>query len=236
AKLTHGIRGILWHQGENNQGTAGPTGDYDWKAYENYFVEMSAAWKRDFPNVQHYYVFQIWPNSCSMAGNSGAGDMIREIQRSLPRLYSNMGVMSTLGIKPAGPCHYPLVGWSEFARLIQPLVERDNYGLKVTGPITPPNLVRTHYAGPAKDAIILEYDQPIVWSDALTDQFYLDGEKQKVESGSLKGNVLTLKLKGPSTAKTITYLKESNWSQEKLLIGNNGIAALTFCDVPILQP
>ena len=102
ARLTHGIRGILWHQGENNQGTAGPTGDYDWKAYEDYFVEMSAAWKRDFPNVQHYYVFQIWPNSCSMAGNTGAGDMIREIQRSLPRLYSNMGIMSTLGIKPPG--------------------------------------------------------------------------------------------------------------------------------------
>ena len=52
ARLTHGIRAILWHQGENNQGAASPTGDFDWKSYESYFVEMSAGWKMDFPNVQ----------------------------------------------------------------------------------------------------------------------------------------------------------------------------------------
>lgn len=233
ARLTHGIRGILWHQGENNQGTAGPTGDYDWKAYQDYFIEMSSGWKRDFPNLQHTYVFQIWPDSCSMAGNSGAGDMIREIQRTLPRLYSNMSVMSTLGIKPPGGCHFPLVGWSEFARLIQPLIERDNYGRKVTESITPTNLLRAYYTSPASDAIALEFDQPIVWADALTGQFYLDGEKEKVASGALNGNVLTLKLKEASTAKTITYLKESAWSQDKLVIGTNGIAALSFCNVPI---
>ena len=167
-----------------------------------------------------------------MAGNSGAGDMIREIQRSLPRLYSNMNVMSTLGIKPPGGCHFPLVGWSEFARLIQPLIERDNYGRKVTESITPPNLVRAYYTSPASDAIALEFDQPIVWADALTGQFYLDGEKEKVASSAVNGNVLTLKLKEASNAKTITYLKESAWSQEKLVIGANGIAALTFCNVP----
>ena len=32
---------------------------------------------------------------------------------------------------------------------------------------------------------------------------------------------------------SVTYLKEMDWSQDKLLIGVNGIAALTFCDVPI---
>ncbi|MEI7957079.1 MAG: DUF2341 domain-containing protein, partial [Verrucomicrobiota bacterium] len=42
AKLTHGIRGILWHQGENNQGSASPTGDFDWKSYQDYFLEMAA--------------------------------------------------------------------------------------------------------------------------------------------------------------------------------------------------
>ena len=231
AKLTHGIRGILWHQGENNQGSAGPTGDYDWKAYEDYFIEMSGAWKRDFPNVQHYYVFQIWPNSCSMAGNTGAGDMIREIQRSLPSRYSHMGAMSTLGIRPPGGCHFPLAGWSEFARLIQPLMERDHYGKVPTASITPPNLRQATYA--AKDTITLEFDQPVVWADGLVSQFYLDGEKDKVASGSVAGNVLTLKLKEPSAATRITYLKEAAWNQDNLLNGANGIAALTFCNVPL---
>ncbi len=233
AKLTHGIRGILWHQGENNQGTAGPTGDYDWKTYQDYFVAMSGAWKQDFPNLQHTYVFQIWPDSCSMAGDTGAGDNLREIQRTLPRLYSHMSAMSTLGIQPPGGCHFPLLGWAEFARLIQPLIERDNYGKMPTASITPPNLVRAQFTSAAKDTIALEFDQPIVWNDALTGQFYLDGEKDKVASGGITGNVLTLKLAAPSAATKITYLKEVAWSQDKLIRGANGIAALTFCDVPI---
>jgi len=233
AKLTHGIRAILWHQGENNQGAACPTGDYDWKSYQDDFIAMSAAWKQDFPNVAHYYVFQIWPNACSMGGNSGGGDMIREIQRSLPRLYSNLGVMSTLGIKPPGGCHYPLPGWAEFARLIQPLIERDIYGKKPVASITPPDLKLAYYASAKKDAIILEFDQPVIWMDSLASQFYLDGEKGKVASGAVNGNVMTLKLNGASAAQKITYLKESQWSQNDLIMGANGIAALTFCDVPL---
>ncbi|MCX6876583.1 MAG: DUF2341 domain-containing protein [Verrucomicrobia bacterium] len=233
AMLTHGIRGILWHQGENNQGSAAPTGDYDWKSYQDYFVALSAAWKQDFPNLQHYYVFQIWPNACSMGGNSGGGDMIREIQRSLPQLYSNLSVMSTLGIKPPGGCHYPLTGWAEFARLIQPLIERDNYGKQFAESITPPNLKQASYPSAAMDAITLEFDQPVIWLESLAGQIYLDGEKGQVASGAVNGNVLTLRLKAPSTAQRITYLKESSWSQNELIFGANGIAALTFCDVPL---
>ena len=231
ARLTHGIRGILWHQGENDQGAAGPTGGYGWESYQPLFVEMSAAWKRDFPNVKHYYVFQIWPNSCSMGGG-GRGDMLREKQRTLPRLYSNMSVMSTLGIRPPGGCHYPLTGWAEIARLIQPLIERDFYGKVPAASITPPDLRRAAHA--TADTITLEFDQPVVWADTLVDQFYLDGEKGKVASGSVSGNVLTLMLKEASAAETITYLKETAWSQDTLLVGTNGIAALTFCKVPLL--
>ncbi|MDA1143004.1 MAG: DUF2341 domain-containing protein [Planctomycetota bacterium] len=232
AKLTHGIRAVLWHQGENDQGAAGPDGGYGWQSYQRYFIEMSAAWKQDFPNIQHYYVFQIWPNSCSM-GN-GNGDMLREVQRTLPRLYSNMDVMSTLGIRPPGPCHFPLIGWAEFARLIQPLLERDIYGKAATSPVTPPNLKSAYFTGEAKDTIALEFDQAVVWQDSLVNEFYLDGAKEEIASGTVSGNVVTLKLKGASTARKITYLKEKSWSQDRLLIGGNGIAALSFCEVPIL--
>lgn len=233
ARLTHGIRGILWHQGENNQGAASPTGDYDWKSYQHYFVELSAAWKQDFPNLQHYYVFQIWPNACSMAGDSGAGDRIREIQRTLPRLYSNLSVMSTLGIKPPGGCHFPLVGWAEFARLIQPLIERDHYGKRFAEPITPANLTRAHYTRAAQDEIALEFDQPVIWLPSLGSQINLDGDNGRIASGAVSGNVLILKLKAPATARTITYLKETSWSPDELIYGVNGIAALTFCEVPL---
>ena len=235
ARLTHGIRAILWHQGENDQGADGPTGGYGWETYQPRFVEMSAAWKQDFPNVQHYYIFQIWPDSCSMGGIKGSGDMLREKQRTLPQLYSNMSIMSTLGIVPPGGCHFPLIGWAQFANLIQPLIERDLYGSRPAQSITPPNLKSASFASAARDTISLEFDQPVVWAEALSGQFYLNGEKDKVASGSVIGNRLTMKLKAASTATHITYLKEVAWKQETLLNGTNGIAALTFCDVPIVE-
>ncbi len=233
AKLTHGIRAILWHQGENDQGADGPTGGYGWETYQQLFMDMSAGWKQDFPNVKRYYVFQIWPNSCGMGGKNGSGDLLREKQRTLPSLYSNMSILSTLGVRPPGGCHFPLTGWAEFARMIQPLIERDFYGKTPAGPVTAPNLRSAAYAGETKDAVALEFDQPVVWTDALADQFYLDGEKGKVAAGRVSGNVLTLTLKGASAAKRITYLKEIAWSQDTLLLGANGLAALTFCDVPL---
>ena len=232
ARLTHGIRAVLWHQGEADQGSDGPDNGYGSVTYQRYFLDMSAAWKQDMPNIRHYYVFQIWPNGCGQGG--GHGDLLREKQRTLSRLYSNLDVMSTLGIKPGGGCHYPLTGWSEFARLMQPLIERDFYGRKVPEPITAPDLKQAYYASGAKDAIILEFDQPVIWLDALAGQFYLDDAKDQVATGSVSGNVITLKLKAPATAGKITYLKELNWNQNDLIFGKNGIAALTFCDVPIL--
>ena len=196
--MTYGIRGVLWHQGENDQGADGPTGRYGWETYQQYFVDMSAAWKEDYPNLQHYYIFQIWPKACSM-GVNGSDNMLREVQRTLPDLYSNMRIMSTLGVKPPGGCHFPPAGYAEFAALMCPLVERDNYGKIFTKPITPPNLKRAYYTNDKKNEIALEFDQPVTWKDSLASQFYLDGEKGKIASGSASGNVLVLKLTAVST-------------------------------------
>ncbi|MGA2863714.1 MAG: DUF2341 domain-containing protein [Verrucomicrobiota bacterium] len=235
AKLTHGIRGVLWHQGENDQGADGPTGGYGWETYRQYFIDLAAAWKQDFPNLQHYYIFQIWPKACAM-GVKGSDNMLREVQRSLPSCFSRLSVMSTLGIEPPGDCHYPAAGYAEIARLICPLVERDNYGKVFTSSITPPDLERAYYASDKKDEIVMEFDQPMTWDNALAGQFYLEGEKGKVASGAVSGRVITLKLAAASTAQKLTYLDSASWSQNHLLRGENGIAALTFCEAPILPP
>ena len=55
-------------------------------------------------------------------------------------------------------------GWSEFARLMQPLIERDFYGKVPAASITAPNLKRAYYTSSAKIAIALEFDQPVVWN------------------------------------------------------------------------
>jgi hypothetical protein len=232
AKLTHGLRAVLWHQGENDQGADGPTGGYGYETYRQLFVDMAGGWKTDYPNVRQYYVFQIWPKACAM-GVNGSDNRLREVQRQLPTLFSNLHVMSTLGIQPPGGCHFPLEGYAQFAHLIGPLVERDFFGVKAKGSITAPNLKRVQWAGEKGDELVLEFDQPVKWDDKLVSEFHPDGEKGKVASGSASGAVVTLKLKAPSKAKTLTYLDSATWSQDRLLRGENGIAALTFCDVPI---
>lgn len=235
AKLTHGIRGIFWHQGENDQGADGPTGGYGWETYRQLFIELAAAWKQDFPNVSRYYVFQIWPKSCAM-GINGSDNRLREVQRNLVTAFSNLSVMSTLGTDPPGGCHFPAAGYAEFARTIAPLVERDFYGVNPTKPITPANLLRAVVQQGQQDELVLEFDQSIKWDATLLDQFYLDGDKTKWLSGRVDGNRLILTAPSPLKGKTITYLDSKAWSQKLLLRGANGLAALTFCEVPIQYP
>lgn len=235
AKLTHGIRGVLWHQGEADQGADGPDGGYGWETYRQDFVNMSGAWKEDLPNIQHYYLFQIWPNACSQGGTRNS-DKLRDLQRVLPRLYSSMSVMSTLGIKPEGGCHYPAAGYAEMARLMGALVERDNYGKDFAQPVTAPDLLKASWTDSGKSEIALEFDQPMAWDVSLPGQFYLDGQDGLIVSGQVTGNVVTLKLTAASDAKTITYLVDKKWDSKILLYGKNGIAALTFCEVPMEPP
>ncbi len=236
ARLTHGIRGVLWHQGENDSGSGAPTGDWNYKSYQQYFVEMSAAWKQDYPNIQHYYVFQVWPLPCSM---SPKDDQIREAQRTLPRLYSNLRAMSTVGAASEhagrGACHFDLEGYAQFARFMSPLVEEDNYGLVPPREVTAPNLQRAWFTSSARDEIALDFGQPMAWEDDVKRSFCLDNELAVISSGSASGNLLTLQLAAPSNAKTISYLTGRDWDGKPahLLFGANGIAALTFCEAGI---
>lgn len=71
------------------------------------------------------------------------------------------------------------------------------------------------------------------WSDTLADQFHLNDEAKPVAAGSASGKQITLKVKVPTKSRTVTYLDSANWNPDNLLYGQNGLAALTFCDVPL---
>jgi hypothetical protein len=169
-------------------------------------------------------------------GFEGSDNRLREVQRQLPSAFSNLSVMSTLGIDPPGGCHYPAEGYAAIARLIAPLVERDHYGKLPVSSITAPDLTGARFADGKREKILLEFNQPVIWNDALASEFYLDGEKGRIASGSAAGNVVTLKLNSASPAATITYLDGASWNPKNLLRGANGIAALTFCEVPLGAP
>ena len=119
--------------------------------------------------------------------------------------------------------------------MIHPMIECDFYGKQFSKSITPPALRSARYTTAEQNEIAIEFDQPVVWQDALIRDFYLDDEAGKVISGSVKENVLLLKLNETGKATRLTYLKERDWNEDRLLLGTNGLAALTFCDVTILQ-
>jgi hypothetical protein len=112
-------------------------------------------------------------------------------------------------VRPPGGCHFPLEGYTEFARLLHPDLERDLYGKKPPHLVTPPNLRRESFATAGRDTLTLEFDQSVVSKDTLAGQFYLDGAKDQVAGGSVNGSTLALKLNAPTTATTVTYLKET---------------------------
>lgn len=233
ARLTHGVRGILWHQGENDQGADGPTGGFGWETYRRLFGDLYGSWKRDYPNVRHVHVFQIWPRACAM-GVGDSDDRLREVQRRLPEDFDGVHVMSTLGIDPPGGCHYPAAGYAEIARLVFPLVERDHYGRRPSGHVTAPNILAAHFAGAARDEVELEFDQPMAWTDGLEKDLWVGLRGgPRVVGGKAEGHRVRLRLEGPTTDRTISYLEGRSWKPGRVLRGANGIAALTFCDVAV---
>ncbi|MDC0218614.1 DUF2341 domain-containing protein [Verrucomicrobia bacterium] len=232
AKLTHGVRAVLWHQGENDQGESGATGTFGWVNYQDYFIRMSASWKQDYPNIKHYYTHQIWPGACG--SRSVENDRLRERQRQLPEQFSNLSVMSTLGIRPGGGCHYLAEGYTAMAKQIFPLVNQYNYGVESKKSISSPNIQRASYTSDKRDGISLVFDQNVKWDNDVTGRFYLDGVAEKPIAVGGTDNIITLKLAGPSTAKNVSYIKGGTWRQDQGIIwGSNNIAALTFCEFPI---
>ena len=235
AKLTHGVRAVLWHQGENDQGESGATGTFGWVNYQDYFLRMTAAWKQDYPNIKHYYTHQIWPGACG--ARSVENDRLRERQRQLPEQFSNLSVMSTLGIRPGGGCHFPAEGYAAMARQLFPLVNQYNYGAKSKTSVTAPDIKSVSYAGARKDEIKLVFDQDVKWNEDIIGRFDLDDDSAQVAAVGGAGRIITLKLTGPSVAKSLSYVRGGKWRQEDAIIrGSNDIAALTFCEVPIRLP
>ena len=232
ARLTHGVRAVLWHQGENDQGESGATGTFGWVNYQDYFLRMTAAWKEDYPNIKHYYIHQIWPGACG--SRSVENDRLREQQRQLPWQFSNMSIMSTLGIRPGGGCHFLAEGYAAMARQLFPLVNQFNYGVESKTSVTPPNIQSVSYAGVGKDEIKLVFDQDVEWDDEIIGRFYLDDLSAELIAIGGSGRIITLKLAKPSAAKNLSYVRGGKWRQQDAIIrGTNNIAALTFCETPI---
>ena len=125
-------------------------------------------------------------------------------------------------------------GYAVMARQLFPQVNKYNYGVESNISVTPPNVQSVSYTSARRDEIQLTFDQNVKWDDEIAKRFYLDGAADELTTVGGTGKIITLKLAGPSTANTLTYIKGGKWRQEDAIIrGANNIAALTFCEIPI---
>jgi autotransporter-associated beta strand protein len=234
ARLTHGIRGIFWHQGESDCSTFGPILDPDYTTYQQNFLSMTSAWKQDFPNFQRYILWQVMPNACSIGPY---GDELRDVQRKLPSLYSKMSILNTLGLSGYEGCHFSKIGYENMGNRIAAVVARDFYGVGTGSHVTAPLVKRVYFTSSARTAITVEFDQPMSWSSFSLPNWHVNDVANLVTSGSASGNSITLQLSGAAAANsTLTYLKDE-WNHTEgvstLLYGANTIPAVSFASEPI---
>jgi hypothetical protein len=233
AGVDQAVKAILWHQGESNSNENG------YGKYAGNFDTLYSAWKKDYPSIEKVYVFQIHPG----CGGERQSEL-RETQRQFGEKYDDVEVMATCGLPGHDGCHYTKEGYSKMAEWIFPLVARDFYDAGAWADAGAANISSAYYSKPGRE-ICLVFDREVLWDNDpydghfLKDQFYLDGERLKVESGRAEGDRIYLKLKSKVNANTITYLpghyyeESGTCFQGPWIFGKNGIGALSFDRIPI---
>jgi PKD repeat protein len=234
ARLADKVKAIFWYQGESNTfASSNPS-------YEANFDSLYKTWAIDFPSTKKVYVFQI---------HQGCGGLyqqeIREMQRKFANTYSNISLMSTVGVKGHDGCHYDLDGYEETAANIYRLVAKDFYKSVDTLDINPPNIIKAHYM-PGHKIIRLYFDTKsnLVWpkdtlGQRMLDYIYLDTSIAQISSYVMQGKILQLTLAAKSSATKITYLPNVFYNnstvfyQGPYIRNKRGIGVLSFHEFPI---
>ncbi len=231
AGLTHGIKAILWHQGESNSND-------NFRSYTGNFDILYQAWKSNFPTLQKVYMFQIHPG-CGGKFQS----QFRDLQVKIADKYNDVEIMSTLGLPGHDGCHYTHEGYLALAERIYPTLSKDFYDQRQTKSNTAPKLVRAYYSNLVNPEICLEFNQAVQWTAEqqvddstyfLKDYFFdREGQKIPVLAGKAHKNKVYLTVSSTDLSH-ITYLPGHHYPETKIcyngpwILGQNGIGALSF--------
>ncbi|MBL8027210.1 MAG: T9SS type A sorting domain-containing protein [Fibrobacteres bacterium] len=233
AGLKNCVKAFYWHQGENNS-------DSTALIYADKYDTLYKNWKVDYPGISKFYLCQIH-HGCGFDYQS----YLRDVQRRMADKYSDLSVMSTIGLPGHDGCHYNETGYNQLGDNLYRLAAKDFYGSKDTVGITAPAIKEVKYRNSNKSEIGLVFDQPVLWpadlaGQSLKNYIYLDGVAGQIDSGRVFGNEVVLYLKNSSNAAKLTYLPNANYTngsvyQGPYLLNSRGVAALTFDGVTISQ-
>lgn len=186
-------RALLWYQGESDA--------WNPPAWLSGWNGLRADWALDYPALQQVYVVQI-RNDCGSGGHD-----VMELQRQLIDTWSDTQVMSSTGVPAHDGCHYLYAGYRDLGEKLARLLRRDFFGSSDTQQIDAPNLLHARWTDATQTKIDLTFRDALagmVFEPGAEAHFVL-GDGVAVVSGAANGNVVTLTLAGPSTARKMSY-------------------------------
>lgn len=254
SKLDTKVKGIIWYQGEVDVNASSsdvngqnPNGISGYNNYENDFDLLRESWMNDYPSLEKIYVIQVRPLNC--AGSSDYAQELREIQRQLEFTYSNVQVVSSLGIGYYQNCHYAYQGYKQLSEIIFKNFQADFYPSTIsnTDNIRPPSIKEAFYTNSNNTQIGITFhnsNPTSIPSDTLginvKKYFYLDKVRTAttVSSLSLSSNkdTLYINLYSSSSATKLAYIPDYQNEYGSVYNGafirnNRGLAMLSFDDV-----
>ena len=94
AGFANDVKAILYYQGEYHSAAT---------TYAGLFDNLYKAWKTDYPNIKKVYIEQV-NAGCNEGGAYNA--QVREIQRNFQSTYSDITVMTAVGVTGFTGCHF----------------------------------------------------------------------------------------------------------------------------------
>tara|TARA_R110001606_G_scaffold6617_1_gene29697 strand:+ start:6220 stop:8373 length:2154 start_codon:yes stop_codon:yes gene_type:complete len=233
-RLKENVRAILWSQGEANSFGVGLAT----QSYINLFNDLKASWLNDFPNIEHFYMFQTRDGDC---GTTAGGRLkIKEAQRQLALNDATISIMPTTGMTLHNDnCHFPYTnGYEKFATRIYPLVKRDIYGETQPQNIEAPMILSAKLLSPTtleiETNMTLDSNVPSL-ANIQKDYNLTNVGSASITAAQIAGSKITFTLStypGFGRASTISFIG-TNAASANNIKNDNDIELVNFSFFPI---
>jgi hypothetical protein len=224
AGLQNGLRGAFFYQGEADVDD-GPIHDIG-------FREMRGDWQKDYPTLEHTFVFQV-REGCD--GVSRFSLALRDVQRRFADRFSNLSVMASNALNSHDGCHFAFTGgYENLGFHIYRQAASKLYG-GTSHNVNPPNPASVQLVGTDRLRITFRNaTDNYVYESGVEADFQVVGAPVSVVSGSITGNEMLLQLSGNATNATHLLYGGRQFSGQ-WVTNANGVGMVSFSE-PILPP
>lgn len=239
AGVASAAKAMFWYQGESNADTS-------FQSYASMFQQLYNHWKSDFSGINRVFVIQTRPG-CILGAAYAFHQQIREVTRQLPSTYSDVTLMSTVGLNNFDGCHFLSTGYNQLGTHLYFLVQRDVYGQSQPANIDPATPLSATFVDASNSLLAVKMSGPVIWPSLfnghdLKNYFYTNVAGVNIVNGWTSNDTVFLQLSAPAFINGLTYLPgvyyngTSTIYQGPWLLNTRGIGALSFAGFPVSSP